>query len=428
MREAFSSLTTRGLSFFAAGVVCAVAGLVLGHEDLFRIAVLLLALPLTAVLVLSRSRYRLSSTRHVTPARIEAGQSANVTLTVANVSRLPTGVMFVEESLPYAFGGRPRFVIDRLLPATSRQVAYPVRSENRGRFRVGPLTIRLSDPLGLCELVRAFSSTDTVLVTPQIVPLPTVRIAGSWNGGGDGRSRSVASSGDDDVATREYRRGDDLRRVHWRSTARVGELMVRREEQPWHSQAAVLLDNRLNSHRGEGINSSFEYAVSATASIAAHLLRQTYQVHLACGLGPNGDEPVLIEQVDERVLLDRCAEVVASAAPTLLPMTERLGTSDQLIVAVLGALTPDDALQLARLRRRAVCVAVLIDATSWGALSPREALAADSTRSAAALLLHQAGWRVLTVDRTTPLAAAWAGLNEIGAMDIATVTAVGGAR
>ncbi|MDQ1701969.1 MAG: hypothetical protein QOF57_1221 [Frankiaceae bacterium] len=427
MREAFSSLTTRGLSFFAAGVVCAIAGLALGHEDLFRIAVLLLALPLTAVLLLSRSRYRLSSTRVVTPARIEAGQSAKVTLSVENVSRLPTGVMFLEESLPYALGGRPRFVIDRLLPSTSKQVTYPVRSENRGRFRVGPLTIRLSDPLGLCELVRAFSSTDTMLVTPQIIALPTVRIAGSWNGGGDGRSRSVASAGDDDVATREYRRGDDLRRVHWRSTARAGELMVRREEQPWHSQAAVLLDNRAGSHRGEGTNSSFEYAVSATASIAVHLLRHSYQVHLACGMGQKADDPVVVEKVDERVLLDRCAEVVTSGAPTLLPLTERLGTSDQLIVAVLGTVTPDDALQLARLRRRAICVAVMVDATSWGGLSHREKVAADSTRSAAALLLQHAGWRVVSVDRTTSLATAWAGLNENGVMDVAT-QAVGGPR
>ena len=423
MREAFSSLTTRGLSFFAAGVVCAIAGLTLGHEDLFRISVLLIALPLAAVLLLSRSRYRLASRRMVTPARIEAGQSATVTLTVENVSRIPTGVMFLEESLPYALGGRPRFIIDRLLPATSKHVSYPVRSENRGRFRVGPLTIRLSDPLGLCELVRAFNSTDTVLVTPQIIPLSPVRIAGSWNGGGDGRARSVASSGDDDVATREYRRGDDLRRVHWRSTARAGELMVRREEQPWHSQAAVVLDNRASAHRGEGTNSSFEYAVSAAASVGMHLLRQTYQVHLACGLGVTGQEPVLVEQVDERVLLDRCAEVLASPSTSLLPMIERLGTQDQLIVAVLGTLSRDDALQLARLRRRAVCVAIMVDAASWGGLSGRERAAADAASASSALVLHQSGWRVLRVDRATSLATAWSGLNDIGALDIAKVTA-----
>ena len=77
-----------------------------------------------------------------------------------------------------------------------------------------------------------------------MVPLPTVRLAGEYAGSGDSRARSVAVHGEDDAPTREYRHGDDLRRVHWRSTARVGELMVRREEQPWESRATVVLDTR----------------------------------------------------------------------------------------------------------------------------------------------------------------------------------------
>ena len=163
--------------------------------------------------------------------------------------------------------------------------------------------------------------------------------------------------------------------------------------------------------------------MSAAASVGVHLLRQTYQVHLACGLGVTGKEPVIVEQVDERVLLDRCAEVLASPATSLLPMTERLGTQDQLIVAVLGTLTRDDALQLARLRRRAVCVAIMVDAASWGGLSTRERAAADAATASSALLLHQSGWRVLRVDRSTSLETAWSGLNDIGALDIARATA-----
>jgi uncharacterized protein (DUF58 family) len=427
MRDAFASLTTRGLSFFAAGVVCGIAGLVIGHEDLFRIAVLLVALPVAAVVLLSRSRFRLVSTRAVMPARVEVGRAAEVALTVKNVSKLPTGIMFVEESLPYALGGRPRFVVERLLPGASREVRYSIRSENRGRYRVGPLTIRLSDPLGLCETVRAFNATDTLLVTPQIVPLSGVRLSGSWSGGGDGTSRSVAASGDDDVATREYRRGDDLRRVHWRSTARAGELMVRREEQPWHSQGAVLLDNRTCAHAGEGTNSSFEYAVSAAASIGIHLLRQAYQLQLALGMGTTGDEPVVVDRGDERTLLDRCAEVGPSGASTLLPLIDRLGTSDQLIVAVLGTVTRDEALELARLRRRAVCLAVLVDSSSWAGMSHRERLAADAANAASALLLQQSGWRILRVDRMTSLAAAWGALSEPSVFDT-TASVPGGAR
>ena len=93
----------------------------------------------------------------------------------------------------------------------------------------------------------------------------------------------------EDVTVREYRRGDELRRVHWRSSARVGELMVRREEQPWQSRATLFLDNRLRAHRGQGIASSLEAAVSAAASIAVHLSQRGFMVRFvtAAGEDPN---------------------------------------------------------------------------------------------------------------------------------------------
>ena len=83
----------------------------------------------------------------------------------------------------------------------------------------------------------------------------------------------TAAAGDDDVIPRAYRDGDELRRVHWRSTARYGELMVRREEQRWQDRAVLILDSRRSAHIGSGPSSSFEFAVSAAASIGVHLAR-----------------------------------------------------------------------------------------------------------------------------------------------------------
>src|SRR5207302_2280764 len=151
-------------------------------------------------------------------------------------------------------------------------VEYMIRSHLRGRFRVGPLTVRVTDPFGMCEVARSFSAADVLVVTPQVVGLPDVRLGGDWVGAGESRARSVATSGEDDAATREYRQGDDLRRIHWRSTARKGELMVRREEQPWQSRAALLLDCRGSAHHGDGPSSSPEWAISAAASIGLHLV------------------------------------------------------------------------------------------------------------------------------------------------------------
>ncbi|MFC7643464.1 DUF58 domain-containing protein [Streptosporangium lutulentum] len=236
MTSGLKALTARGRSFLASGIAALLCAFILGEHDLLRIGVLIISLPLLAALVVARTRYRLSCARRLDPPRSELGSESTVTLRLENVTRLPTGLLMIEDTVPYALGARPRFVLDRVESRGIREIDYRVRSDLRGRFTIGPLSIRISDPFGLVELTRSFTISDTLVVTPQVTALPHVRLSGEWTGGGDSRTRSVASAGDDDVAPREYRQGDDLRRVHWRSTARYGELMVRREEQQWQSR------------------------------------------------------------------------------------------------------------------------------------------------------------------------------------------------
>ncbi|WP_372430360.1 DUF58 domain-containing protein [Janibacter melonis] len=80
---------------------------------------------------------------------------------------------------------------------------------------------------------------------------------------------------------REYRSGDELRRIHWPSTARTGQMMVRQDEQPGRRRALVLLDNRASSHAGTGGGGSLEWSVSATASVATHLVAHGLETYLA---------------------------------------------------------------------------------------------------------------------------------------------------
>jgi uncharacterized protein (DUF58 family) len=371
---------------------------------------LLIALPLVSAAVVSRTRYRLASQRHLAPARVPVGQEARVHIALQNISRLPTGLMLVEDKLPYILGVRPRFVLDRVPPRGHRRLAYPVRSEARGRYTLGPLTLRLSDPFGMCELVRSFSATDALLVTPVIVPLPSTPLGGEWAGSGESRTRSVAAAGEDDVATREYRHGDELRRVHWRSTARRGELMVRREEQPWESHCTVLLDTRWDAHRGEGPASSFEWAVSAAASVALHVARSGYLVTLQGVDGRLMTAPG--DQGGPQTVVDALAVVRAESAGPIPPGT-RLVAQDGLLVAVLGALSTDDAETLLRAHRRAgSAVAVLLDVETW-----RPTDAVDPTRAAA--ILRSAGWRVVVARSGDDLAALWpqaARGSRLGAM------------
>src|SRR5213082_1725280 len=274
MREGLRGLTTRGKSFLACAVTVALAALAFGEKDLLRVAVLIGVLPLLASWYVGRTRYKLACTRSLEPTRTPVGATARVVLRLQNLSALPTGTLLLEDRLPYALGSRPRLVLERLSRRQASSVAYSVRADVRGRYEVGPLVIRLTDPFGLCELARAFPSVDHLIVTPTVVPLPAVRLTGEYTGSGDSRARSVAVHGED----------DDLRRVHWRSTARVGELMVRREEQPWESRATLVLDIRKNAHRGEGPTASFEWAVSAIASIAVHLRESGYRLRLVTDL------------------------------------------------------------------------------------------------------------------------------------------------
>jgi uncharacterized protein (DUF58 family) len=411
MRTSLGSLTTRGRSFLAAGVTAVGCAFVLGERDLLRAGILAIALPLLCALTVSRTRYRLACARRLEPSRIPVGHESRVDLRLDNVSRLPTGLLLVEDRIPYSLGGRTRFVLDRIEPRGSRELAYRVASDARGKYRLGPLSVRLADPFGLVELARSFSTVDTLVVTPTIVPLPESRLTGAWLGGGDSRTRTVATAGEGDVAPREYRHGDDLRRVHWKSTARHGELMVRREEQQLQSRGSLFLDCRRLAHRGDGPASTFEQAVSAAASVGIHLSRLGFDMRLVT---EQGEAPMPIGAF-AHALLDTLAVAKLSRQRTLQTgiaalrgSTTGTGEGDGLVVAVFSRLELAEARTVAMTRRgTAVCVAVLIDAAPWsGGTAP------DTGGQTADALLRAAGWRVLKVRSAAALAGAWSMIDQ----------------
>ncbi|ROO83952.1 uncharacterized protein (DUF58 family) [Actinocorallia herbida] len=395
---ALEALTTRGRSFVAAGFTAVVCSFLLGERDLLRAGLLILLLPLISALAVSRTRYRLACARRLWPSRLPAGHEARADLRLENVSKMPSGLLLVEDRVPFTLGGRARFVLDRIEPHGFRELGYRLRSDVRGRFRVGPLTVRLADPFGLVELARSFSLTDTLTITPRIVDLPAQRMLSSWDGDGESRSRAIAVGGEDDLAPREYRRGDDLRRVHWRSTARYGELMVRREEQQWQRRATLLLDTRRTAHPSE---ESFELAVSVAASVGVHLAEEGLALRLATDAGQEAavSYPAGPEAGGE--LLDALAVVSLSDEPSLVPGAATLagpgpGGAGGLVVAVLGRITPDEARMLA---------------ASGGAGAPIALLTAGEGAEGAAVL-HAAGWRVLAPTSLEVLPSVWAGAGQ----------------
>ncbi|HEY3505884.1 MAG TPA: DUF58 domain-containing protein [Actinocatenispora sp.] len=409
MRSALRGLTTRGRCFLAAAAAAAVSALVLGEKDLLRIAVLLAVVPLLSAAAVARTRYQLRCSRVLEPHRVSVGATARIVLRLTNTSRLPTGTLLIEDRLPYALGSRPRLVLERLPGHRASSVAYTVRADVRGRYEIGPLVVRLTDPFGLCELTRAFPAVDTLRVVPKVVPLSPVRLAGEYAGSGESHARSVAVHGEDDVATREYRHGDDLRRVHWRSTAKAGELMVRREEQPWESRATMVLDTRLRAHRGEGPTASFEWAVSAAASMAVHLRHGGYRLRLVTETGTDIDTGVGDgSSVGE--LLDHLAEVKLSQRGDLTGMVRQVRTRQDggLVIALLGMLTPEEAEAVAALRTSGTtCIGFLLDTSTWLHLPAAQRERHDREYQASALGLLRGGWRVIHVPHGSTLGTLW---------------------
>lgn len=414
MRRAFSSLTTRGRAFLAAGVTTGICAWALGQNDLVRVAVLLVALALVSAFLVTRSRYRISSTRDIGPARLQAGQEATVTLSLENPGRTPTGLMLLEDQIPYALGGRPRFVVDQLRPKWHRQMVYTIRPEFRGRYLIGPLTVRLRDPFGLVQVSRSFTHQTPLIVTPVIHPLPRTTLSGDWSGRGESRPRAFAAAGTEDVTIREYRLGDDLRRIHWRSSAKVDELMVRREEQPHQNRASVLLDTRAVGHRGTGAGSSFEYAVSAAASLLTHLSENGFAVRLLNGTRSAETERWhdrgLSGPADTQAMLESLAVVQASNRTDFEPAGAD-HDSPGLLIAVLGAVTAAEVAALTTLRRGAtVPLAVLLDTAAWSTDAAGSGRFPPATEQA--LLLRQHGWSVVVARPDDRLAGLWDDLSR----------------
>ena len=402
MRSLFSSLTTRGRSFMAAGAAAMVCGLAIPEPDLIRVGALLVILPLVSTLIAGRSRYRLSCSRRLDPPRVPAGQSTVVTARVENVSRLRTGVLLAEDVTPYSLGSRPRFVLDEIEPGGHRELTYQIHPDTRGKFTIGPLRVRVADAFGLVEISRSFSTTSTLVVTPRIIPLPRATASSSWLGEGDGGMRTISAIGEDDAAPRQYQDGDGLRRVHWKSTARYGELMVRREEHQWRNSASVFLDTRRSAHSGRGPSATFEFAVSAAASIGAHLSGEGFRARLITDAGEIAPRGTFQDS-----LLDMLAVISPSSQAGLQSGTSALASAGGQLIAVVGQLSPEDASQLAASRRgNAPAMALLLAVSAWAT----DSVPPEVTRTAE--ILAAAGWRVAVVTASTPLASAWQQLHR----------------
>jgi uncharacterized protein (DUF58 family) len=337
-----AGLTRRGWTLTGAASGLLVAGRLLGALELTILGVVTFSLLLLAWLWVRSRQLAARVSRTVRPTRVHVGGDARVDLEIDVPGPGDSPQLLLTDVFD---GGRraARFLVPALRRSQRARAAYRVPTNRRGRYLLGPITLAVTDPFGLAGRAWTPGTTDEVTICPRVHELRPAP-------GAPGRLRSSspfavrfhapAVDGEEFLTLREYEVGDDLRRIHWRSTARTGELVVREDEAQWQPRAVVLLDTRSGAHD----DASFEAAVEATASVVARLVRSALPVQVittdgrtlgatGAGRGPGlGIEAVIM---DELAVVDRGGPDNIAGVARPLRAAQRRG----LLVAVMGAMT-----------------------------------------------------------------------------------------
>ena len=382
-----------------AGVLFAVARL-LGVAELYVVAGAIIVLVICATIAVRISTANVSVRRHVAPARILAGGHGEVTLELRNDARLPAALLLVEDQCHTMLAQSPRFVVPGLGAGRTTAVRYQLIGSARGRYAIGPLRLRVRDPFGLAQRIRRYRGREEIVVYPHIEPLDESPAPGMHTGSGSSAIRRLFNTGDEFYTMREYVTGDDLRQVHWPSTAHRQRLMVRQQEQPWEAEATVFCDVRRSAYRHLGPASALEKSISLAASLLWHLADDGFTLRLVT----DADTKRSSAQPWQH-LLDRLAEIEPSPQTSLVPALQRLrgGGGEGLFVAIVATPTGDDPVA-----RHADVRALLHAGRSFHG---RLALIVDQghpQRAAETVaLLRTAGWRATAITPRQTLASQW---------------------
>ncbi|MDQ1437597.1 MAG: hypothetical protein QOK43_1226 [Acidimicrobiaceae bacterium] len=330
-------------------IVFGLMGRLLGITELFALAAAALVLVIASTVYVRSTRFSLEAVRELRPPRVHAGASSRVELSVRNTSNRRSPVLSARD--PFDGGRRwARFLLAPLTPGEVARAAYRLPTEQRGVFDLGPLDVQLADPFGLATTSFTAAPATKLTVYPRvdvIEPLPLAQ--GNDPYAGADHATSLSWSGEDFYALREYQTGDDLRRVHWASTAKHDDLMIRQDEMPWQGRATVVLDVRRDVHTAE----SLEVAVSAAASILSACWRSNSMVRL---LTTDGFDSGFAEgHAHREAVLEHLAGARLDRRTHLTPVLgalRREGNGGALAVVTTAGAPMTDLDAVARLRTR----------------------------------------------------------------------------
>lgn len=354
-RRSTLRLTPAGSLVLVSGAAGAVAARLAGIDEFVVLGVLAVLLVVSAAAIVRWWHPRMHVERSVLPRRVEVGAACSVTLDITNESRHTSLVSTLWDQLDgEAVAG---VLIAPIPPGATRIARHHFTAPHRGVIQVGPLMIHSTDPFGLARIVVEDSAVLDVIVLPRIHHLSAPAILAGDNPDSGTRPRRTFVRASEEFATlREYLPGDDVRRVHWPSTARWGSPIVREQERPWQHRTTVVLDDRGARHDA----ASFERAVSAAASAIVSARRRDESVRWITASGSDTgfmDNDAAIEDA-----LNAMAALVVGGSGDIETALLRSSANHPggHVVLCVGALHSDEIATLNRIElgtRRAVVVA-----------------------------------------------------------------------
>jgi uncharacterized protein (DUF58 family) len=345
-------VTRFGIGAAAAGLALAAGGWMARWPAVVVLGAGLLALVVGSIgLVLRRPRLALD--RALDPPRVEKGTPANAVVHVTNLAGRPVGPLAIEQRV----GDAPiRAVLPRLRRGEQSLHTYRLPTSRRGVYDIGPVEIPRGDPFGLCRAVQRLGAPQRVAVHPRLLSLH--RLPTGLSHHLEGPSSDASPQGTTTFhRLREYVVGDDLRTVHWPSTAHAGKLVVRHNVDTAQPYTVVLMDLDPGRYSAE----TFEEAIDVTASLVVSMATGQAPVQLRL---TNGDRLGGSSGRDPAQLVDYLTEVrpepVGSLDSQLLLLRRDRGGSA--LVVVTGRLSVTSLPTIAALRRRfdRVIVATLV--------------------------------------------------------------------
>jgi uncharacterized protein (DUF58 family) len=256
-------ITRHGWTAIVAAVASFVIGRVFGLIELYVVGVGIIIALLVAVISVQRRLPPLNVKRIVSPAMVSVGEPARVDIQLANYGRQASPYLQLWE--PVGNNGGAPMQLAKLGPGQAASAAYRVPTARRGLIRIGPLRALRRDVLGLSQRTTTLAGTEEVLIVPHTIALPFPSVGSSGRLGQHLRMKSWGQTGTEFHSLREYQRGDDIRRINWKASARSTSLIVRETALEGIRRCTVVLDMAASEYPG----AAFEQAVIAAASITA---------------------------------------------------------------------------------------------------------------------------------------------------------------